>query len=106
MVTAPTSENTSSGLLTLVHDRVFLVAAGTSSILFSDPLVNMEICAARLSQREALIFGSGANLRRAVPKLRMIDTSTTPTEDEGVSLCHMGSGCSTAVAHTPVEQNS
>jgi hypothetical protein len=44
----------------------------------------MEVCGARLSQREALLFGipgssgSSANiLRRAIPKLRMIDAIST-----------------------------
>jgi len=50
----------------------------------------MEVCGARLSQREALLFGipgpSATNVRRAVPKLRMIDTTTTPTDEDQVHL--------------------
>ena len=61
---------------------LFIFSAGASSLLFSDLLVNIEVCGARLSQREALIFGSsGANARRGVPKLRMIDASTPPEEE-------------------------
>ena len=38
--------------------------------------VNMELCGARLSQREALVFGvpgSANNVHRAMLKLRMLD---------------------------------
>ncbi len=42
--------------------------------------VNLELCGARLSQREALVFGvpgssSSSNVHRAMLKLRMLDTS-------------------------------
>ena len=74
----------------LKNEHPFVISAGNSSFLFSDPLVNMEVCGARLSQREALLFGipgtSSTNPRRAVPKLRMIDTASTPNEEE--VCCH------------------
>jgi hypothetical protein len=74
-----------SGSLYSDAQCVLVILAGNSSFLFSDPLVNMEVCGARLSQREALLFripGTSTNLRRAVPKLRMIDTASTSNDEE------------------------
>lgn len=72
-----------------------------NNTMFSDPLVNMEVCGARLSLREALFGIPGStNLRRAIPKLRMIDTTPTPSDEEltqhslidGAIACEMPNG--------------
>ena len=51
-------------------------ASSSSSASMMSAEVNMELCGARLSQREALVFGvpgSANNVQRAMLKLRMLD---------------------------------
>ena len=51
-------------------------ASSSSSASMMSAEVNMELCGARLSQREALVFGvpgSANNVHRAMLKLRMLD---------------------------------
>merc|ERR1719219_1569923 len=51
-------------------------ASSSSSASMMSAEVNMELCGARLSQREALVFGvpgSSNNVHRAMLKLRMLD---------------------------------
>lgn len=63
-------------------------SSSSSASMSADPLVNMEVCGARLSQREALVFGvpgSGSgvtNVHRAMLKLRMLDRSAQHEEEE------------------------
>ena len=60
-------------------------SSSSSASVSNDPLLNMEVCGARLSQREALVFGvPGSNVHRASMKLRMLDrSSTTATNNYG-----------------------
>jgi len=51
-------------------------ASSSSSTSMSAVEVNMELCGARLSNREAMVFGvpgSSSNVHRAMLKLRMLD---------------------------------
>lgn len=61
-------------------------ASSSSSAASMSIEANMELCGARLSQREALVFGvpgsgsgAGQNVHRAVLKLRMLDSESALT---------------------------
>jgi hypothetical protein len=62
-------------------------ASSASMMSAADPLVNMELCGARLSQREALVFdvpgygSSSSSVHRAMLKLRMLDRCTVAVEN-------------------------
>jgi hypothetical protein len=57
-----------------------VIASSPSTTAFAaDPLLNMQICGARLSQREALMFGVMDNVQQALVRLQMDSGSQMPS---------------------------